>query len=212
MENKRTRNWATVLYPSSENTPTNWKEVLQEQLIPTFISPLHDNDYNSEGELKKEHHHIILMFEGVKTKAQVKEVFHLIGGVGTEPIKCLRAYTRYLCHLDNPDKAQYSIHDVICYAGADYEALIESASDKYSSIGEMIDFCEQEDIVSYADLIIYARENNISWFKVLCDSGTLPIVQFLKSRYWGHSKGIVRKGNDKRGDNCGAKSANMEKV
>lgn len=86
---------------------------------------------------------------------------------------------------------------MICYAGADYEALIESASDKYSSIGEMIDFCEQEDIVSYADLIIYARENNISWFKVLCDSGTLPIVQFLKSRYWGHSKGIVRKGNDK---------------
>lgn len=53
MENRRTRNWATVLYPSSDNTPTNWKEVLQEQLIPTFISPLHDRDYNGTGELKK---------------------------------------------------------------------------------------------------------------------------------------------------------------
>ena len=74
MENRRTRNWATVLYPSSDNTPTNWKEVLQEQLIPTFISPLHDRDYNGTGELKKEHHHIILMFEGVKTKEQAKKL------------------------------------------------------------------------------------------------------------------------------------------
>ena len=117
-----------------------------------------------------------------------------MGGVGAEPIKCVRAYARYLCHLDNPEKAQYSINDVICCCGADYYSLIQSSSDKYSAIGEIIDFCELEDIVSYAELIIYARENNFEWFKILCDSGTLPIVQFLKSRHWEINNHLKRKG------------------
>ena len=48
-------------------------------------------------------------------------------------------------------------------------------------------------------MIIYARENNFEWFKVLCDSGTLPIVQFLKSRYWEIDSHLKRRGVWKRG-------------
>ena len=124
------------------------------------------------------------MFEGVKTIEQAKEVFALIGGVGTEPIKSIRAYVRYLCHLDNPEKAQYKIEDVICCSGADYQSMIELPQDRYTMIAEMIDFCEQEDIVSYADLLKYARTNNRAWFITLCDTATMPIVNYLKSRYW----------------------------
>lgn len=51
----------------------------------------------------------MILFEGVKTSEQAKEVFSAIGGVGIEPLKSTRAYARYLCHLDNPDKAQYDI-------------------------------------------------------------------------------------------------------
>ena len=111
---KRTRNFATVVYPTSEKTPENWKDILREQIIPAFISPLHDKDKNTTGEVKKAHYHIIIMFEGVKTIEQAREVFDLIGGVGKEPIKSNRAYVRYLCHLDKPQKAKYSIEDVIC--------------------------------------------------------------------------------------------------
>ncbi len=56
-------------------------------------------------------------------------------------IKCVRAYARYLCHLVNTEKTQYDILDVISCAGADYHTLISIAGDKYSAIGEMIDFC-----------------------------------------------------------------------
>lgn len=180
---RRTRNFATVVYPSSEKTPDNWQDILKEQIIPAFISPLHDKDYNSTGELKKAHFHVVILFEGVKTIEQAKEIFDLIGGVGVEPVKSIRAYVRYLCHLDNPEKAQYSIDDVICCSGADYQLMIESPQDKYTMIAEMIDFCEQEDIVSYAELLKYARKNNKAWFITLCDSA-LPVVQYLKSRYW----------------------------
>lgn len=181
---RRTRNFATVVYPDSEKTPQNWQDILREQIIPAFISPLHDKDKQATGEMKKAHYHVVIMFEGVKTIEQAKEVITLIGGVGAEPIKSIRAYIRYLCHLDHPDKAQYKTEDVICCSGADYQSMIESPQDRYTMIAEMIDFCEQEDIVSYADLLKYSRVNNKAWFITLCDTATMPIVNYLKSRYW----------------------------
>ena len=182
IEKKRTRNYATVVYP--ESAPENWQMILQEQCVPALISPIHNKDINSDGELKKEHYHVMIMFDGVKTQEQAREVFDLIGGVGVEPIKSVRAYARYLCHLDNPDKTRYKIDDVLSLSGADYNTMISLASDKYSAIGEMIDFCIQNCIDSYAELLLYAKDNRVDWFHVLCDNGTVTMVQFLKSRYW----------------------------
>lgn len=186
MENRRTRTWATVVYP--ESSPSEWKDILQEQFIPAFISPLHNKDINSDGTSKKEHYHIMLMFEGVKTREQAGEVFAMIGGVGIEAIKCTRAYARYLCHLDNHEKASYDMQEVVALAGADYHTMISLSTDKYSAIGEMIDFCIQNMIDSYAELLLYAKNNRMDWFRVLCDTGTVTIVQFLKSRYWEQHK------------------------
>lgn len=186
MQNKRTRNWGTIVY--MESAPENWKMILEEQHIPALVSPLHDKDINANGELKKEHYHVMLMFNGVKTAEQAQEVFSLIGGVGTEAIKCSKAYARYLCHLDNPDKAQYNIDDVMYFSGADYDNILRLATDKYSAIGEMIEFCLQNGIVSYAQLLLYARENRQDWFRVLCDNGTMTMVQFLKSHHWEMTK------------------------
>lgn len=182
MEKKRTRNYATVVYP--ESAPVDWINLLREQCVPALVSPLHDKDVNNDGTLKKEHYHVMLLFDGVKTQEQAKEVFELIGGVGIEPIKCVRAYARYLCHLDNPEKAQYNIDEVIACAGADYYTMINLASDKYSAIAEMIDFSLENGVDSYAQLLMYAKNNREDWFRVLCDNGTVTVVQFLKSKYW----------------------------
>ena len=107
----RTRNYATVVYP--ESAPENWKTLISESKIPVFISPLHDNDFNATGEPKKPHYHVLTMFDTVKTKEQAETFFKTFGGVGCEVVNSTRAYGRYLCHLDNPDKAQYKIDDVI---------------------------------------------------------------------------------------------------
>lgn len=182
----RTRNYATVVYP--ESAPENWKSILQEQCIPAFISPLHDKDINLDGTTKKPHYHVLMLYEGVKTPEQAIEAFSMIGGVGLEVVKCARAYARYLCHLDTPEKAQYDVNEVVSCSGADYNVMISLAKDKYNAIGEMMDFCMQNCIDSYAELILYAKENREDWFRVLCDNGTITIVQFLKSRYWTLTK------------------------
>lgn len=56
----RCRNWTIVLYP--ESVPDNWRDILDDLHIEWIESPLHDRDINANGELKKPHWHILLMF------------------------------------------------------------------------------------------------------------------------------------------------------
>ena len=72
----RTRNFATVVYP--ESAPENWQDILVEQFVPAFISPLHDKDINPTGEIKKEHYHILIMFDSVKTDLELIEILKYV--------------------------------------------------------------------------------------------------------------------------------------
>lgn len=187
----RNRNFATVVYP--ESAPDHWQQILAEQFVPAFISPIHDKDENVTGEKKKEHYHVIIMFDGVKTPEQAKEVFDKIGGVGCEVVKSIRGYARYLCHLDNPDKAQYNPEEVRCLCGADYTSVIGLSIDKYKSIDEMMDYIDENNIYSYRDLVRYARSERRDWFRVLCDSGTYVILEYLKSAQWTEKNTVTYK-------------------
>ena len=180
---KRTRNYGTVVYPDS--APEGWQDILAQQFIPALISPLHDKDVNPDNdEPKKAHYHVMIMFDSVKTQDQAIEVFNLIGGVGCEVIQSRRGYARYMCHMDNPEKAQYKQDDVRALGGADYIDIIGLVTDKYKAIGEMIDYCKEYNIYSYSDLLEYCRMERFDWFRVLCDNGTVVMKEYLKSRSW----------------------------
>lgn len=178
----RTRNFATVVYP--ESAPEDWQEILSQQFVPAFISPLHDKDVNPTGEPKKPHYHVVLMFDGVKTREQAQDIISKINGVGCEVIQSIRGYARYLCHLDNPEKAQYKQEDVRSLCGADYPGTIGLVTDKYKAISEMIDYCREYNIYSYSDLLEYCRMERFDWFRVLCDNGTVVMKEYLKSKVW----------------------------
>lgn len=182
----RTRNFATVVYPDS--APENWQEILAEQFVPAFISPLHDKDVNPTGEPKKPHWHVMIMFEGVKTVEQVSSIFEKIGGVGCEVVQSQRGYARYLCHMDNPEKHQYDAEMVRSLCGADYNGTIGLVTDKYKAIGEMIDYCEDNGIFSYSELLKYCRNEHFDWFRVLCDNGTVVMKEYLKSKSWTETR------------------------
>ncbi len=174
----RFRNFATVVYP--ESAPSNWLDIISGFFVPAFVSPLHDKDINPTGEPKKPHYHVLLMFEGKKSIEQVKALFEQIGGVGCEVVNSLRGYSRYLCHLDNPEKVQYPQDQVTAFCGADYQGNIGLPTDKYKCISEMISFCKSNGIIYYCDLLEYAESHRFDWFRVLCDSGTLVVKEYLK--------------------------------
>lgn len=178
----RTRNWLTIVYP--ESAPPDWRERLDALHIPAFISPLHEHDLNADGEVKKAHYHVVLMYDGVKTLEQVKEDVSLFGGVQPLVCKSLRGTARYLCHLDNPEKYQYSISDVISLAGADYSEAILSGSDRIQAIREMSVWCEENGVYSYYRLFVYARENRSDWFERLNKDCREDMYRFLRSFQW----------------------------
>jgi hypothetical protein len=176
------RNFATVVYP--ESAPENWQSILASQFVPAFISPLHDKDINPTGEPKKPHYHVMVMYDGAKSPEQAQDLFKHINGVGCEIVQSVRGYARYLCHLDNPEKVQYSPESVRSLCGADYTHVIGLAIDRYKAIDEMIAYCIDNRIFSYAELLDYSRRERRDWFRVLCDNGTVVVKEFLKSYSW----------------------------
>lgn len=181
-KDNRVRNFATVVYP--ESAPEDWQEILSQQFVPCFISPLHDKDINPGGEPKKPHYHVVIMYEGKKSLEQAKELISLFSGVGCEVVQSIRGYARYLCHLDNPEKAQYLPDQVRSLCGADYSATIGLVTDKYKAIDEIMDFCDEKGIYSYRDLMKYCRKERRDWFRVLCDNGSYVVLEYLKSASW----------------------------
>ena len=185
----RTRNYATVVYP--ESAPEGWQSILEDQFVSAFISPLHDCDLNPTGEPKKEHYHVVVMYEGPKTVEQAKDLFEKIGGVGCEKVNSIRGYARYLCHLDNPEKFQYSQDSVRCLCGADYMGCIGLAYDKYKALSEMEEFCEKYNIFSYFVLARYASVHRSDWSRILKDCGTVYMREYLQSRKWSVENGFL---------------------
>lgn len=182
----RTRTWTFVIYP--ESVPENWQEKLEDLCIPAFVSPLHDQDVEETGEIKKPHWHVMLMFSGVQTQAKVKEISDMFNGALPQGVRDPRSMARYLCHLDQPSKHQYDTSEVLQIGGADYYNVISSVSDKYQAIKEMISWCKQNNIYAYADLLEYASVHNDGWFRVLCDNGTVVMKEYLKSYSWKNGK------------------------
>lgn len=187
----RTRNFATVVYPDS--APADWKEKLDQLHVAAFISPLHDKDVNPNGELKKAHYHVLVMFEGPKDyDTQVKPIFDEIGAVGREIVNSARGYARYLCHLDNPEKATYSPSEVLCMGGSDYYGVVTLPTDDLKVITEIKRFCRENEIYSLAEIIDIAESLHPEWYSTIVMSRCYVIDKYIKSLEWERASGYVR--------------------
>lgn len=178
----RTRNWSLVLYPDS--VPDNWRNIIDDMHIEWVESPLHDKDLNADNTPKKPHWHILLMFGGVKSYEQVKEVTDLLNAPIPQRCHNAKAMVRYMAHIDNPDKAQYNISDIKAYGGVDLSELLRpSSSERYSLIREMINYVKDNSICEFQDLMDYASENRFDdWFPLLCDNSAYVVGQYIKSQ------------------------------
>lgn len=192
----RQRHFAFMIY--EESADPNWKQLLQDAHIQGFISPLHDKDVNPDGEQKKPHYHVIVMYDGKKSLEQFQRLLISIGCANghLEDIQSPRGYSRYLCHLDNPEKYQYNPTDVISLGGTDYLAYCQTTTDKYKMISQMVTFCLINNICSYAQLLIYSKEHRQDWFRILCDSGTYVMRELVKSMAWTQEHGMILEVDD----------------
>lgn len=184
----RTRLFATVVYP--ESAPEDWQQRLEALHIAAMVSPLHCLDTLPTGEVKKAHYHVLWRYEGVKTPQQAQEVVDLIGGAGAvEIVADYRGYARYLCHLDSPDKAQYSPDDIKCFGGADWAAIALSDAERTdNALDEIEDWIDETHCVSYIALCRYARSERPDWKRTV-RTHTVHLSALIRSAYWEQTRG-----------------------
>ena len=180
--NSRCRNWSVVIYEDS--APSNYIEILDELHIEWIESPWHDKDMNADGTPKKKHKHLGLCCSGVKSYEQIVELVKPLNCPIPQRIHNLRAFTRYLVHLDNPEKAQYDIKGVVAHGGLDVAELLRpSSSLRYTLIGEMLQYVKDNCIIEFQDLVDYAQTNmNDTWFPLLCDNSAYIVNLYITSQ------------------------------
>lgn len=178
----RSRAWTSIVYPDS--APANWRDILDEQHIEWVESPLHEFDVNPTGEVKKPHWHILLLFQGKKSYDQIVELLAPLNGSIPERCHNSKALVRYMAHLDNPEKYQYSPADIKGHGGVDVSELLRpSSSERYSIIRDMCEYVRQNGVTEFQDLMDYAMAERFdSWFPLLCDNSAYVVGQYIKSQ------------------------------
>lgn len=182
--------FACLLYEDS--MAENWFEKACLYGIP-FYYVFHDKDE------KKPHYHVFFNPPNSISVNTAKELIATIGGANEEILRVIskRGYLRYLIHLDNPEKYQYSMTDVKTGCGAVYDDKSISSDEEckmleFDTIQEMIDFIDDHDVVAYCDFVRICLGHKRDWLKVLLSSKGRVIDKYIKSRYWAIETNVRR--------------------
>lgn len=188
----RFRNAVFLVYPDS--APENWIEILRMQHVPFIVSPLHDKDKDLsefDGDLclvsKKAHWHVAIMCDGNKPLSYFTELSHSVNGSATAwKIQNLRSMLRYFCHMDNPEKYQYSVNDIRCYCGASYQNALEMEG--YELLREckkIIKYANEYHIYSFESLVKNLTDNNEDdWLHIISAQRTMFFASYFRDRHF----------------------------
>lgn len=166
-KNSRGRYWSIIVYP--DDLPESWRDAFVG--MKWIESPVHDKDVNSDGTRKKPHIHLIFMFTNHKSKKSIEdfllERFTIdengsIAGIAKNPIIVeLNSYTRYLAHMDNPEKFRYDENLIVGHGGADVSRYIMKGltlEEEYIKLQEIEDLIRTKRITEYCDLCYELRD------------------------------------------------------
>lgn len=180
-KDSRTRNWTFMVYP--ESAPENWREIIDEMRVPWIESPLHDKDTDPNGEVKKAHWHVMMMFSSNKSYEQIREITMQLRAPNPQKVANAKGMVRYFAHMDNPEKFQYDKSEIKTYGGADIgNYLAITTTERYELIREMLSFIKENDIVEMTQIMDYAMEERFDdWFPLLTDNSAYIVGQYIKS-------------------------------
>lgn len=169
----RKRVWSFFVYPDS--APEDWEQRLNG--ISWVKSPLHDKDVEN-GQLKKPHWHIMVVFEGKKSFQQVKEITDELNSPHPQYVDSVKGLVRYMAHLDSPDKVLYNKYDIVSH-GVEIEKYLNSSSDIDELMHEIELYCKDNRIYEYGELVLLSWEF-AGWHKCIT-SHTIHFRAFLAS-------------------------------
>lgn len=180
-KNVKKRNWAFVLYP--ESAPEKWRELLQKTGLQCAVSPLHDKDLNPDNEPKKAHYHVIVCYSGPTSYNVVKALTDSLNCPIPQPLEQVRGYYRYFTHKDNPEKYQYSEHDITAINGFSIMDFVELTKSEVLTIKrELQALIRKFDVLEYSDLMDLLEDSGMLKEYDVASSNTYFFEKYISSR------------------------------
>lgn len=192
-ETQKIKAFATIIYIESVDIK-ELVDKIEETHLKAYLSPIHDADKTEQGQPKKPHYHLMIIFDGPTTENKGRKIIEYLGGVGCEKILSIRGYARYLCHLDCKNKPIYDTDYIMEFNGVEkYTNWIQDQDNEGTIINLMLDFIEEYDVLSFREFLIYcARHKEKSWYPIL-RKNTFLIKEYLKSRKWDKTNTHISK-------------------
>lgn len=198
-KDSRARNWTFILYPTDGNPPApeNWLEILDSLHIKTLVSPLHHAYTEGIQEERKDHYHIMIMFEGKKSYEQILEITQSLNATVPQKVKDACSLARYFLHLDNPEKEQFENgkSELISLGGLDLTGVLEiNFSEKLAVLKEIMQMIDDNGITEYTHLEEILRGHiNTNYYVVATCTHTNTIIAKLRSKRHLMEKGQMPK-------------------
>lgn len=181
------RHFAYVVYP--ESAPADWVEQLQQTGLSFVVSPLHDKDIDPTGQIKKAHYHVIVSWGNTTTYRAARGLCDRLKCPRPQMLKSPNAMYRYMQHLDNPDKYQYT--DIPTTYNGWVRPL--NAADVVQLKREIWGMVYTQDCQEYGELLMVCAEHGSEYFDVasshtiffskICDGYRHSPIRTLKRRY-----------------------------
>lgn len=180
----RSYTWTFVLYPESLPPDVDWVSELRMTFAEGVISPLHDSDVTGTGEFKKPHYHVALKFTSKKSYQQILAISSSLGSnVPPQPVASWRGVVRYMLHVDDPDKHQYSLSDLIPLGGIDLDSFFAPSKTQCAQvISDICSYLLEHDCIVYFDELRRIAIGNPEWIYCLDNLPCYGVVRILNSR------------------------------
>lgn len=164
----KNRQWTGVLY--NENMRENWREEIENLVQLPFAYCVHDKGLQLEdGEHRKVHTHLILVWPAPTTYKHATEVFDRLSApnkrcfAAIEPVYNARRMYDYLIHdtedcrkkgkyaFSPSDRVTGNLYDIGAYSQV-------SVTEKNEAFDKLTDMVFAYEVQNYADFILRARE------------------------------------------------------
>lgn len=160
MLNKRVRTIGIILWPDNPNHKLALDFIIHN--CENYIYILHDRDIKDDGEIKKEHYHVILHFPNARTiktlskKLNVEENNFYI-------IKSFTGQLRYLIHYDDDEKTRYDIDEVkgTLFMLSKFKKSIRGSQDETADVSQIYEFIFDNDLSDLQILLDFVLDNNL---------------------------------------------------
>lgn len=147
------------------------------------------------GDAKKAHFHVVLIVKGPQTREDFSAIMLdvvWISPTAWQRVVHLDSMTRYLAHMDNPEKFQYSVFDIQGWGGYNLKPLTIQKSDEYTkamAFASVMDYIEENDVKYYHHLM--------KWAKALGDYDIFSCVAGRFGAFVAYFRDVAREKADK---------------